>query len=817
MTMKLGTAVWADERDVEAGLPYQDGTVWLGRLRNGAPVGYGDDRHVCLVSGSRSGKGTSSIINSLCLWPGSAVVVDPKGENATVTAARRGAGSAVCEGMGQAVHVLDPFRAATVEERYRSRFNPLDALNPESEESIDEAGRLADAIVVQGNSQEPFWEEAARTLIKGLILHVLTWPGFEGRRNLVTLRELITRGDRAGLESYQQGPDADQEFSAHDYLWAAVRSNEALAGVIAGIGDNLAGMRRNSAKQFESVLQTAAQHTEFIDSPAMRRCLEASDFSLRDVKASPHGMSLYLSLPQRYMNTHYRWLRMMIALVVTEAEIVRGKPKTGFPVLMLLDEFAGLKRMEVIENAVAQIAGFGVKLFFVLQSLEQLKAVYKDNWETFLSNAGLKVFFGIDDHFTREYVSKLIGETEVSRDVRSIGENFSRSHGTSQGRSESFGTSRSTGQSQTAGTSASAGQSHSRGVNQSTSESETQGTNSSKTESSGGSTGKSSGSSWSPDGGGFSLQSSSGMNWSHSSTSGTSQSWSRSTSQGTSESWSDSFTRGTSESRSDSVTEGTSRTDGVTSGVTEGWTEGRNVGTAETLHRRALISPDEIGKMFARVGHPDSPRYPGLALVLIAGAPPIMVRRVNYFEDPLFIARFEPHPDHEGRPLQFLRLRSDALDPFVAALPGLAATVGVTAGDVVPPNAALAELSTNGTHGAYIRCPVEGRVERILSHDDDGTPILFGVVHYEQPISVHPFAELVAWMQRTKALIENGRGKQLLGTVAGALIALAGIAAMAQQGLVGAGTLFLGLGLLIRFSSSYQAATRERVGAPLRK
>ena len=133
MTMKLGTAAWADAGDVAQRLPFRNGALWLGRLPDGAPVGYADDRHVCLVSGSRSGKGTSAIINNLCLWPGSVVVVDPKGENATVTAARRGAGSAHAEGMGQAVHVLDPFGAATVDERYRSRFNPLDALDPQAE------------------------------------------------------------------------------------------------------------------------------------------------------------------------------------------------------------------------------------------------------------------------------------------------------------------------------------------------------------------------------------------------------------------------------------------------------------------------------------------------------------------------------------------------------------------------------------------------------------------------------------------------------------------------------------------------------------
>ena len=165
----------------------------------------------------------------------------------------------------------------------------------------------------------------------------------------------------------------------------------------------------------------------------MRRVLAKSDFKLSELKTRPEGMTLYLSLPQRYMDTHYRWLRMMVALTTTEMEITRGQPATGHPVLMVLDEFAGLKRMTAIENAVAQIAGFGVKLFFVLQSLEQLKVIYKDNWETFLANAGLKMFFSIDDHFTRDYVSKLAGETEMIRELRSSNESQSENQSYAEG------------------------------------------------------------------------------------------------------------------------------------------------------------------------------------------------------------------------------------------------------------------------------------------------------------------------------------------------------------------------------------------------
>src|SRR5690606_28157338 len=131
------------------------------------------------------------------------------------------------------------------------------------------------------------------------------------------------------------------------------------------------------------------------------------------LKYSIKGETLYLCLPQRYMDTHYRWLRLMVTLVTTEMERNPSQPRSVHPVLMMLDEFAALKRMRVLENAAAQIAGYGVKLAVIVQTLTQLKDLYKDNWETFVANAGVKLFACNDDHFTRDYVSKLIGEEDI--------------------------------------------------------------------------------------------------------------------------------------------------------------------------------------------------------------------------------------------------------------------------------------------------------------------------------------------------------------------------------------------------------------------
>jgi type IV secretory pathway TraG/TraD family ATPase VirD4 len=773
MSTRIATAEWADPALVEEKYLYRDGTVWLGRSagEHSVPVGYSDDRHVCVVSGSRGGKGTTSIVNNLILWPGSICVVDPKGENATVTAARRGRGSKNCTGLGQAVRVLDPFKAAQVDDNLRGRFNPLDALDPASDETIDEAGRIADAVVVIHESNDPFWDESARAMVKGLLLHVLTAPEYEGRRNLVTVRKLIMRGDWEAVEALRDAGETDIP-PAHGLLWTALANNRAFDDLIAGIGDSFTNMLLNSPKQFESVLQVANRNTEFIDSPAMQRCLEASDFQLSELKTLPEGLSVYLCLPQRYMSTHYRWLRMMIALTVTEMEKVRGQPVTGHPVLMILDEFAGLKRMEVIETAVAQIASYGVKLFFVLQSLEQLKAVYKDNWETFLANSGLKVFFNLEDNFSREYVSKLIGETEVMREVKS----------SSDSTSESESLSRSTSRSRSTGVS------------------ETEGTNRSV------STGKS----W-------------GANW------GESRSQSYSYAQGLifrnydnqrigdsrSQSTGGSITQ--TEGQSHGASHGTSRsrTDGTsdTEGTTHGSSQSRTAGMSETVHKRALVTPDEIGQVFSRIDERAHPAYPGLALVLISGARPVPVRRVNYYEDVQFRGLFSPHPDHPLIEAKELTVDTQEVKDedicMVFNVLRLSTQWNVRVSQIVAAGEAAALVrSASGMVKAAIRAPRSGTITAMPGQNEDGRlpkGPLFTMRYFEDGREAqNPFAEVEQFIKSVR--IPFGKSERELKAsilkmklwIGIAAVAAAFLSDLATGSLQGPG-IIVGIGLVVYY------------------
>ena len=692
---RLATAEWADPAEFANRCAYREGTFWLGRSPpDGASLGHIDDRHIMLTSGTRSGKGTTTIVNNLCLWPGSVVVVDPKGENATVTAARRGDGSEYCEGMGQRVHVLDPFEASEVEDKYRSSFNPLDALDPNSDSVIDDADIIADAlVVVNEKASEPEWQETARHMLKGLILHVLTAPRYEGRRDLITVRELIRRGDHE-LASERRPDDDGPPASPRQLLWEGVSRNQHFDGIIAGIGEHMVGLLLDAPKQFEGYHASLDLNTRFLDSPKMQGVLRSSGFDLAELKTDPDGVSLYLCLPNRYMTSHSRWLRLMVALVTAKMEEVRQQPASGHRVLMVLDEFAKLETMRSIEHAVSYIAGYGVTMLFVLQSLEQLKRYYRDGWETFVGNAGTKIFFSIDDQFTREYVAKLMGDTELIRSVRSssttstqsrsttIGYSTSRTEGSSttegqnesQSHTEGSGTSDTTGRSRnvsrTKSTSISEGVnrsrafglSHSSNQNQSSSVSQNRGGNRSTSKNEGESRergwlfgrrtvnsgfGVSSGEQW-----GSGTSSSTGFGTSsgrnRTDSVGSSTNRSRSNSQTISEGTSQSHTVSqnqsdtTSSGWSTSMTSSESFTYADSTSNTTGYSEGQTQGESETVHKRPLMTPDELGIIFDR----PSDGEVGLALIFLGGGRPAAAIRTPYFADDQFAWLHDPHPDH---------------------------------------------------------------------------------------------------------------------------------------------------------------------------
>ncbi|OUC54067.1 hypothetical protein CA262_03665 [Sphingobium sp. GW456-12-10-14-TSB1] len=181
----FGSAEWASLRYIQ-----KHGLIGLDGIRLGgfpcedglAPLAYTGDRHLLTVAPTRSNKGTSAIIPNLLLYKGSAVVVDPKGENAMITRAQRAR-------MGQEIHVVDPW-GITDGKVQPSRFNPLDWLRLDDPDIAENAMILADALVIP-SVNEPFWSDEVRALFQGVILFVATDEDEAQDRHLGRVRDLL--------------------------------------------------------------------------------------------------------------------------------------------------------------------------------------------------------------------------------------------------------------------------------------------------------------------------------------------------------------------------------------------------------------------------------------------------------------------------------------------------------------------------------------------------------------------------------------------------------------------------------------------------
>jgi type IV secretion system protein VirD4 len=404
------------------------------QLADCVPLGIADDRHFVTVAGSRAGKGRSAIIPNLCIYEGSVVCLDPKGENATRTAERRGTGADDCGGMGQEVFVLDPFGVAKVSDALRAGLNPLALLDPNDEEKADtivnDAEMLAEGLIVPADSRDSHWDDSARNFVKGLILHLVTTMK---NPTLLTLRRFLTRGDVSGWTAATAALEGDEDEqrrflrkcpSAFEFLLKEMQSNEQVSGVVAATADTLLEC---ADSERGSILSVARRNTAFLDTTKKTfvETMEAKGrtFSPDVFKKASQGASLFLCLPAERMGTHGRWLRMIIGLLLEHAYRDLSPPACGAPFLFLLDEFFSLGHMQVIEKAAGYAAGFGIKLWAILQDIQQLKAIYPNSWQTFLANAGAVQVFGVSDAETTEYVSKALGQIELIKNPVTYSDN----------------------------------------------------------------------------------------------------------------------------------------------------------------------------------------------------------------------------------------------------------------------------------------------------------------------------------------------------------------------------------------------------------
>lgn len=375
---KFGTARFARAEELN---PYRQGPG----LYVGGGYVFKEKGHMLTVAGTRGGKGTNLIIpNLLGLggYTGSWVVIDPKGENAAITARYQ-------RESGRQVVILNPWGLLEEHIGEAESYNPLDILaDTSSIHLVDDAHMIAEMLVpVEKGDKNKFFTDTARSIVTGLIMQIVTTQEGDDRTLATLWRWARLAGD-----------DWDE-------LIARMRlNNDPVNGeIIRNAGNEIVKLMEAGEETFGSILSSVLQATDFLKSPSLQKSLRSG---YDPATLSDGDTALFIIIPADKLQSHARWLRLIVT--TTLRAVVRNPNKR---VTFLLDEFAALGYLPEIETALSTYAGFEITVWPILQSLIQLKGLYGDNWETFTANTAIRQFFTINDNFTANYVSAAIGQT----------------------------------------------------------------------------------------------------------------------------------------------------------------------------------------------------------------------------------------------------------------------------------------------------------------------------------------------------------------------------------------------------------------------
>lgn len=371
-----GSARWAQPKEIEAaGLSGPDGVV-LGRYQR-SYLRHDGPEHVLCFAPTRSGKGVGLVIPSLLTWPGSAIVHDIKGENWQLTAGFRARHGRVL--------LFDPTNAKS------SAYNPLLEVR-RGEWEVRDVQNIADILVDPEGSLEKrnHWEKTSHALLVGAILHVLY---AEEDKTL------------AGVASFLSDPKRPIEST----LSAMMRTPHlGEAGVHPVVASAARELLNKSGNERSGVLSTAMSFLGLYRDPVVAEVTRRCDWRIGDIVAGDRPTTLYLVVPPSDINRTKPLIRLILNQIgrrlTEDLQAKAGRRR----LLLMLDEFPALGRLDFFESALAFMAGYGIKSFLIAQSLNQIEKAYGPN-NSILDNCHVRVSFATNDERTAKRVSDALG------------------------------------------------------------------------------------------------------------------------------------------------------------------------------------------------------------------------------------------------------------------------------------------------------------------------------------------------------------------------------------------------------------------------
>ena len=380
-----GSARWANVEEVRSARLLDPDGVVLGKfgseyLRHDGP------EHVLCFAPTRSGKGVGLVVPSLLTWPGSAIVHDIKGENWQLTAGLRSKHGRVL--------LFDPTNAAS------AAYNPLLEVR-RGEWEVRDVQNVADVLVDPEGSLERrnHWEKTSHSLLVGTILHVLY---AEKDKTL------------AGVASFLSDPRRPIETTLVAMMSTPHLGKQGPHPVVASAARELLNKSDNERS---GVLSTAMSFLGLYRDPVVAQVTRCCDWRIADIVEGEKPATLYLVVPPSDISRTKPLIRLILNQIGRRLTEDLNATSRRHRVLLMLDEFPALGRLDFFESALAFMAGYGLKSFLIAQSLNQIEKAYGAN-NSILDNCHVRVSFATNDERTARRVSDALGTATEMRAMK---------------------------------------------------------------------------------------------------------------------------------------------------------------------------------------------------------------------------------------------------------------------------------------------------------------------------------------------------------------------------------------------------------------
>ncbi len=344
------------------------------------------NKNILVIGGSGTGKSACYVKPNILQTLGSYVITDPKGELYRET-------SGFLKSRGYEVKAFN-----LVNPQYSDRYNPLEHIVDNT--SVDV---LAETLVVGAKKNAPtggdtFWDDTAKMLIKACIYYVISVLPPE-ERNISSCLNIIRAGGADGevfkklfLEGLKPEHPGRKEY------------------------ENFA---TSADKTMQSIIISTISKISTFDTPAMQRITTSNNINFDAL--GKKKMAIYVitsTSDSTYDFVSTMFFSQMLQKLFLQAD--RNGGTLNNQVYFLLDEFANIGQIPDFERKLSVTRSMGISISIIIQALDQLESLYKDNFETIVGNCDTQLFLGSQSIKTCEYFSKSLGQKTIKTQSKSI-------------------------------------------------------------------------------------------------------------------------------------------------------------------------------------------------------------------------------------------------------------------------------------------------------------------------------------------------------------------------------------------------------------